>query len=603
MNRVKYTLLALLFTLSAWAKVEVRIQAPEAVVMGEQFRFTYVVNKADVSHIEAPDFIGFNVLNGPSTSVSQSVQIINGKYSNESSVKITYILEGAKEGTHTIAAAQITVDGKAYSSKPFQIRVLPAGKTQGGGQSSGHTSSSQAVPSGKELFMTVSASKKRVYEQEAILLTYKVYSLVDLRSLNGKMPSLDGFHTQEIPLPSEKSMKLEHHNGQNYRTVTWLQYVLFPQKTGKLTIPSIKFDGTVMVQNRHIDPFEAFFGGAHLVSEVQRTIVAPSLTIQVDPLPTRPANFSGAVGNYSISASLTPKEVKANDALTLRLTVSGQGNMKLINAPELPFPKDFETYDAKITDKTSISASGNSGEKIFEYLAVPRHAGSYDIPPIEFCYFDPSSGSYKTVQTESFHLDVAKGEGSGATGGGEIVSREELTLLNSDVRHIKTGETELIRHGSSFFGTTSYLLSYLIPLLLFITLVVIFRKQARENANVAKQRGKKASKVASRRLKTAKSLLREGKDGPFYDEVLKALWGYVGDKLNMAVVDLNKENVKEELLKRGAQEEDVKPLLDVLNDCEFARFAPGKPADTMERIFASATEVINRLEDINLLKA
>ncbi len=603
MNRVKYTLLALLFTLSAWAKVEVRIQAPEAVVMGEQFRFTYVVNKADVSHIEAPDFIGFNVLNGPSTSVSQSVQIINGKYSNESSVKITYILEGAKEGTHTIAAAQITVDGKAYSSKPFQIRVLPAGKTQGGGQSSGHTSSSQAVPSGKELFMTVSASKKRVYEQEAILLTYKVYSLVDLRSLNGKMPSLDGFHTQEIPLPSEKSMKLEHHNGQNYRTVTWLQYVLFPQKTGKLTIPSIKFDGTVMVQNRHIDPFEAFFGGAHLVSEVQRTIVAPSLTIQVDPLPTRPANFSGAVGNYSISASLTPKEVKANDALTLRLTVSGQGNMKLINAPELPFPKDFETYDAKITDKTSISASGNSGEKIFEYLAVPRHAGSYDIPPIEFCYFDPSSGSYKTVQTESFHLDVAKGEGSGATGGGEIVSREELTLLNSDVRHIKTGETELIRHGSSFFGTTSYLLSYLISLLLFITLVVIFRKQARENANVAKQRGKKASKVASRRLKTAKSLLREGKDGPFYDEVLKALWGYVGDKLNMAVVDLNKENVKEELLKRGAQEEDVKPLLDVLNDSEFARFAPGKPADTMERIFASATEVINRLEDINLLKA
>ncbi len=601
MNRLKYTLLAFLLTLSAWAKVEVRIEAPEAVVMGEQFRFTYVVNESNVSHIDAPDFAGFHVLNGPSTSMSQSVQIINGKYTNESSVKITYILEGVKEGTHTIAAAQITIGGKNYQSKPFQIRVLPAGQSQGS-QSGSKPSSSQSASSGKELFMTVSASKKRVYEQEAILLTYKVYSLVDLRSLNGKMPALDGFHTQEIPLPNEKSMKLEHHNGQNYRTVTWLQYVLFPQKTGKLTIPPIKFEGTVLVQNHHIDPYEAFFGGMNLVSEVQRTIEAPALTIQVDPLPPRPANFSGAVGSYSISASLTPKEVKSNDALTLRLTVVGKGNMKLINAPVVPFPKDFETYDAKITDNTSISASGNSGEKIFEYLAVPRHAGSYDIPPVEFCYFDPSTASYKTVKTEVFHLDVAKGEGSGATGGSERVSREELTLLNSDVRYIKTGKTELISHATSFFGTTSYLLSYLIPLLLFVTLVVIFRKQARENANVAKQRGKKASKVASRRLKTAKSLLREGKDGPFYDEVLKTLWGYVGDKLNMAVVDLNKDNVREELLKRGAQEEDVKALTDVLNDCEFARFAPGKPSDTMERIFTSATNVINRLEDINLLK-
>lgn len=597
MKRILFILLTWFAFIGVWADVKVTAEAPEAVVVGEEFRLSFTINSQQISDFKAPDLSAFEVLIGPNSSSFNSIQIINGKTSHVSTVTITYILQAAKEGTFTLGPASVTVDGKTLRSNSLKIRVLPSGRSSQGNTSRQNSSvSDNQSTGGKDLFMTVSASKKRVFEQEAVLLTYKVFSQVDLRQLAGDMADMDGFHTQEIPLPQEKSMKLEHHNGQNYRTVIWKQYVLFPQKTGKLTVPSIKFEGLVLVQNRNIDPFDAFFGGQSVMSEVKRTIVAPSVTIDVEALPARPANFSGAVGKYNVSASLSPRQLKTNDAITLRVVVSGQGNMKLITAPTVKFPKDFETYDAKVTDKTTVGVSGTSGNKVFDYIAVPRHAGKYEIPPVEFCYFDTDSRSYKTVTTESFQVDVAKGK-EGTSEHSYYTDKEELKLLGTDVRYIKTGDPTLRKRNTFFYGTSSYILCYAIPFLLFVMLVIIFRKQAIENANVAKRRGKKANKVAAKRLKNARTLLRGNQRDAFYDEILKALWGYVSDKLTIAVADLNKDNVQDALRNRGVDDSTVNAFIQLLNEGEFARFAPGDANATMDKIFVSAEEIIGTLEN------
>lgn len=595
-----------MFSLAAWADVQVTASAPDVVVVGDQFRLSYKVNTQDIDDFSAPAVSGFDILMGPSRSMQSSFQMINGRTTQSSSVTFTYILNATKAGTYTIGPASVTVNGKKHQSNSLRIQVLPPDKTRSNsssnsGSNSGggrmHTQDAGSQITGKDLFIAVTASKKRVYEQEAILLTYKVYSLVSLSQLMGDMPDLDGFHTQEIPLPQQKSLKMEHYNGRNYGTVLWRQYVLFPQRSGKLTIPSIKFQAVVVQQNRNIDPFDAFFGGGSTMTEVQKTIVAPALTIQVDPLPEpRPANFSGAVGQFTLKSSLTPKEIKTNDALTLRLTVSGTGNMKLMKAPVVNFPKDFESYDAKTTDNTKIGREGATGEMIFDYLAVPRHSGKYTVPPVEFCYFDPAAKQYKTLKSDSYDLDVAKGKGG--EGNVSYNKREDVELLASDIRYIHQGDVSLHQPGDTLFGTLKYVLCYLIPLLVFVVLIVIFRKKATDSSNVAMMKHKKANKVAARRMKQAQALLRANKPSEFYEEVLKAMWGYVGDKLNIPVAELNKENVNEKLLQHGVSQETADAFLAVLNDCEFARYAPGDPAQTMDKIYMASVKVMSEMENM-----
>lgn len=604
MKRILVLMTGLVWMLSVFAQVKITASAPETVVAGEQFRLSFTVNSSKAEGFKAPAFTGFDVLMGPSTSTQSSFQMINGKTTQSSSVTYTYILVANEKGRYSIPAATVEVGGKQYASNKLEIEVLPADKASSGsgsGTSSGstrmHTQQAGSEITGKDLFITVTADKKKVYEQEAVLLTYKVYSLVNLSQLAGNMPDLDGFHTQEIPLPQQKSMKLEHYNGRNYGTVVWRQYLLFPQRTGKLTVPAIKFEGVVVQQNTNIDPFDAFFGGGNRLIEVKKTIVAPSITLQVEPLPERPENFSGAVGQFSISSELTPRSLKANEAVNMKVTVTGTGNMKLLSAPEVNFPKDFEAYKPKVTDNTKLQRGGVSGSKTFDYVAVPRHAGTYEIPSVEFCYFDPKAKAYKTIHTESYEVEVARGSGRGATAV-NYTDKEDLKLLNSDIRYIKTAPVRLRPLSSAiYFATYLYALSYLVPLLLFVLLLVIYRKQAMENANVLKMKGKKASKVATKRLKLAQKLMAAHKTEAFYDETLKALWGYVGDKLAISVAELNKDNIKERLASRQVDAELSETFIEVLNDCEFARFAPGDPDATMDKIYAEAVRVISELEN------
>ena len=371
-------------------KVIFKTEAPDVVVSGDQFRLEFTVNTQNVKDFRAPSISGFDVLMGPTRSQQSSTQIINGKVSSSRSITFTYILMAGKEGTYTIPAASIEVDGEKVFSNAIQIKVLPP--DQSGNSSGGQASSSRSQVAGsriteEDLFITATASKTTVHEQEAILLTYKVYTLVNLRQLQGDMPDLKGFHTQEIPLPQQKKFSLEHYKGRNYNTTVWSQYVLFPQQTGKLEIPSITFNGVVAQQTVSDDPFDAFFNGGGYV-EVKKNIVTPKLTINVQPLPARPANFSGAVGEFQIASSINSTEVKTNDAVTIKITLNGVGNMKLINTPEVKFPQDFEIYDPKITDEYDLTNNGLSGTKTFEYLAIPRHAGDFTVPAVEFVYFD-----------------------------------------------------------------------------------------------------------------------------------------------------------------------------------------------------------------------
>ena len=572
-------------------------RAPGQVAVGEQFRLSYTVNTDDAKGFRTgniPD--AFDVLMGPSTSTQSSFQMVNGHMSSSASITYTYILSATKQGSFTIPAAHVTVDGKNVSSNEVHIKV--AGEVKNGQQghqqqsSTGEVRAAGSAISGSDLFIKVTASKQHVREQEPILLTYKVYTLVGLTQLNGKMADLKSFYTREVPLPLEKQFKVEMLNGKPYRTVTWQQYVMFPQATGKLEVPSLTYEGIVVQQNRNVDPFEAFFNGGSGYVEVKKQIKAPGITIQVDPLPQRPANFSGGVGKYSISATIDQKEVKANDPIKLRVVVSGSGNMKLLKQPEVKFPKDFDHYDAKVTDKTQLTTNGLEGSIIYDFLAVPRHQGTYEIPAIEYTYFDTQSNQYKTVKSESFTLQVAKGSGSSSAA---YTGQEDIKQLNSDIHYIKTGSTRQHAVGDFFFGSTEYWVTLAVLFLGFVSLFVIFRQRAIERADVVKQRAGKANKVATKRLKKAAKLMKAGQQGEFYDEVLRALWGYLGDKLNLPVEQLSRENISQQLAGRNVSEETIQQFLGALDECEYARYAPGDAKGNMNKVYDMAMTAITQI--------
>lgn len=599
----------LLFTiLAAWQvkaadKVRFVAEAADVVVSGDQVRLVFTVNSQDIKDFRAPSIKGFDVLMGPSRSQQSSIQIINGKRTSNSSTAFTYILLAGSPGTYTIPAASVEVNGEKVFSNAISIKVLPqdqksgnSGNNGGGSASSSRSQAAGSRISANDLFITATASKTTVHEQEAILLTYKVYTVVNLRQLYGKMPDLKGFHTQEVELPQQKTFTLEHYKGRNYNTTVWSQYVLFPQQTGKLEIPSITFDGVVAQQTVSDDPFDVFFnGGGHV--EVKKKITTPKVVINVQPLPAKPAGFSGAVGEFKLASSINATDVKTNDAVTIKLTLSGTGNMKLIGTPEVKFPQDFEIYDPKVTDDYKLTNSGLTGTKTFEYLAIPRHAGNFTIPAVEFTYFDLKSNSYKTLKTEAYNLKVAKGQGNADQVISDFTNKESVKMLGRDIRFIKLGDSSLRPKGDFFFGTVGYYLCYLIPLLLFVVFAVIYRQKALENANVAKVKTKKANKVATRRMKLAGKLLAENKKNEFYDEVLKALWGYISDKLSIPVSQLSKDNIEAELTNYGVQKALIAEFIGVLNECEYARYAPGNENEAMDKVYSASVEVISKMEN------
>ena len=581
-------------------KVSFTASAPDAVVVGDQFRLSYTVTTQKVKDFRAPSIKGFDVLMGPSRSQQSNTQIVNGNVTSTSSITFTYILMANNAGEYTIPGASIIVDGDQMVSNSVRIKVLPQdqGSSNSSSSSSTHSSSGTGV-SNQDLFITASASKTNVYEQEAFVLTYKIYTREsNLQLNNAKLPDFKGFHSQEIEMTTNARWTPEHYQGRNYYTTVYRQFVLFPQQSGKLYIDPAQFQMTVGKPVQSDDPFDAFFNGGSNVIEIKKSISTPKIAINVNPLPAgKPADFSGGVGEFNISSSINNKELKTNDAITIKLVISGTGNRKLISNPEIKFPDDFEVYDPKVDNQVRLTREGLTGNKVIEYLAIPRHAGTYKIPGVSFSYFDIRSKSYKTLKTEEYVINVEKGAGNADQVIANFTNKEDLKVLGEDIRYIKQNEVTLQPKGSFFYGSMTYWLFYIIPALAFIIFFIIYRKQAAENANVAKMRTKKANKVATKRMKLAGKLLSENKKDAFYDEVLKALWGYISDKLNIPVSRLSKDNIEEKLRNHGVNEELIKEFLNALNDCEFARFAPGDENQAMDKVYSSSIEVISKMEN------
>jgi len=612
MRKIVFLLMILAGICNIYADdVSFTASAPNSVVVGDQFKLSYTVNTHDVKDFRASSSMdGFDVLMGPSRSSQSSTQIINGKATSSQSITYTYILMARKEGNFSIPAASIVANGKQIISNAVSVKVLPAdqkssansgnsGNTGGTNSGSNTSRSSGNSVSSEDLFIRATASKTNIYEQEAFVLTFKIYTLVDLRGFdNVKLPDFKGFHSQEIELPSNQTWDREHYNGRNYHTTVYRQFVLFPQQSGELTIEPARFDASIAKAVRSADPFDAFFNGGSNYVEVKKTINTPDITVKVNALPSgKPLGFSGGVGDFNISSSISTQNVKTNDAVTIKLIISGTGNMRLLANPEIEFPSDFEVYDPKVDNKVRLTRDGLTGNRVIEYLAIPRHAGSFTIPAVNFSYFDLKSKSYKTIKTEEYKINVERGEGNAEQVIANFTNKEDLKVLGEDIRFIKLNDVKLQPKGQFFFGSLTYWLFYIIPLVAFIIFFIIYRKQIVENANIAKMRTKKANKMATKRLKQAGKLLAENKKDEFYDEVLKALWGYISDKLSIPVSKLSKDNIEGKLVNYGVNDELIKEFINALNECEFARFAPGDEASNMDKVYSVALDVISKIEN------
>lgn len=575
--------------------------APKSVVLGQHFRLTYTVNTTDAKEPVIADMPDFDILSGPNISTQQSYSSVNGKTTSSVSVTFTYILLPKSEGEFTIQPAKINAKGKELTSNSLSIKVLPEDKASSAAQNGDRRQSSNtsANISNEDLFMRATLSKSKVYEQEAVLLTYKVYSVVNLTNLSFPTPELKGFNIQEVELPQEKQFELEHYNGRNYNTIVWRQFVLFPQQSGKLEIPSLDFEAVVAVQNRRsIDPFEMMFNGFSGYVEVKKLLKTKSLSLEVEKLPFgKPADYSGGVGDFSITSTISDTKLKTNSEFTLKVIVKGTGNMRLIGNPQLELPTEFESYDPVIENKFNLTANGFKGEKVYEYLITPKASGTYTIPSAHLSFFNTSTGSYETLKTQEYTVEVEKGNEAAVTLiDNTLVNKEKGKLLASDIRHIKYGN-EGSYTKSAFFGSARYLLIYALSSLLVVLFLVIYRKKVAENANTSLVRTKKANKVATKRLKAAKALMKENKVNEFYDEILKAMWGYTSDKLSIPMSQLSKESIASTLLSRGVSDELVAEFQEILSEGEFARYAPGDKEAAMEKLYTMSINVISKMEN------
>lgn len=599
MKKIFFTLITIvLISTSVFAEeIKFTASAPNVVELGEQFRLTYSLNKKG-KNIQLPDLNGFRVLMGPSTSSSMSTQIINGKMTTNSSYSYTYVLLAEREGKFTISPAKITVDGDETRSNSITIEVVKANtNTQNSSDNKSQGRSETQNITQDNLFVKVDLDRRSVFMGEHVVATIKVYTRLTIAGFgDSKFPSFDGFLSQEIPTPGQISLQRENVNGTIYNTGIIRKLILFPQHTGEITIDPFELECVIRQRrsNGNRGFFDEFFDNYQDI-RVPRKSNPVKITVKDFPA-NKPVNFDGAVGDLNLTATIDKDSVKANDAITLKVKVSGNGNLKLINPLKFDFPADFEVYDPKTTQNLTSTENGMTGSTTFDYLIIPRHGGEYEIPSVDFSFFDPKAKIYRTRSTPKFKIKVAKGEGDGA---GTVVgsfSKEDVKFIGKDIRFIKTNEFNPILKGEIFFGTTNFYLGYLIPFALFVFAFIFNRKRIKENADIARVKNKRANRVAMKRLKTALASLKIQQKEQFYDEILKAIWGYTSDKLNLPLANLNKENITEILQNKMVDQSLIEEFLDILNTCEFAKYSPSAESSEMDQLYQKTMDTITKLE-------
>ncbi|NDW17333.1 protein BatD [Dysgonomonas sp. 216] len=609
MRKQLFLLLAIFVNIGIIQSQEVSFQAnaPTAVIKGEQFRLTFILRNAEGSNAKFPTEIkGFDILFGPTVSRGSNFSSINGKTTSETTESYSYVLMGTTEGTYTIPAASITANGKTYNTNQLTIKVLPPDQTrqnqnQGNSQAGGTSGAGTGTRGGgtvnaDDAFIRAIVSKTKVNEQEAFVVTFKFYTIYDVKNI-GKIefPEFEGFMVEEFELPSNRKLNLEHYNGRNYFAIDIKKSLLFPQRSGKITIPTGKMEMIFSVPSgRRV---MTFFGPEEVPVDVKKTLTTSPVTIDVSPLPVgKPVSFSNAVGSFNITDKISATNVKANDAITIALDITGTGNMKLLRTPEIKLPTDFESYDPKITNNFKIVDNGLTGKKSIEYLFIPRHQGEYTIPPIQFSYFDTKSKTYKTLSTKAYKLSVAKDPNAGSNTAITYTQQNEVQAIQ-DIRFLKTDMRNYQELNFYFFGTTAYILWYAIPFLIFIIVFIVRRKQIQQNANIALMKTRKANKMAAKRLKTAGIYLKEHNKEKFYEEILRATWGYLSDKLSIPAANLNRDNIEQELSKYGISESLAATFISILDTGEFARYAPAESENAMDKLYEQTVNAISEMDN------
>ncbi|MGQ8335495.1 BatD family protein [Sunxiuqinia sp. A32] len=597
-RKIVFTILFIATALLSNAdNVKFTMSGPNVVSVGEQFRLSFTLNERGTD-LQLPDMSNFEVLMGPSTSTSFSSQIINGKVTQSNSYSYTFILRAKKEGSFTIRPGSIKVDGKVYESNELDIQVVKAKASSGSQQSTQQQQSTSTASLDKDdLFVKVDLDKRNVFKGEQIIATVKIYvaPTVPITSFDDvKLPSYEGFWTQEIDIPSQISFSREVYDNKIYQVGILKKTILFPQQTGKIKIDP--FEITCLVRQRVRQQrsfFDDFFDNYRTIPA---KVVSDPVNISVKELPSPPASFYGAVGNFDFSASMDKTNLKANEAVTLSVKISGNGNLRLIEAPKLELPSDFEVYDPKTTDNLNASDNGLRGSKTFEYLFIPRFAGEYTIPAVQFAYFNPATGKYVYKKSSEFTINVAKGDDEQTATVTSAFSKEDVRYIGKDIRYIKQNQYKLKSKATTFYGSLAFYLSYLGSALLFLIVTLVYRKKLKENANLQLVRNKQANKVARKRLKTASVFLKQQKAEEFYEAILKAFWGYLSDKLNIPVADLNRENAVSSLQKRQVTIELTDELNSLIDSCEFARYAPSASGVTMDEVYNKSASLMGKLE-------
>lgn len=599
MKKILLILIVLAHSLYSYADaIQFQASAPRAIAVGEVFRLVYSVNAKGGKDLRVADMPEFDVVAGPFESYSSKVQVVNGSVDTSVTTSYTYNLIAKKEGLFTIPAASIVLEKKKHTSNAIKIKVLPAdekSKADAARSNNSQQSMSEAL-SDKNIFVRAIPSRTKLYEQDYLLITYKLYSVVNVVGFDRSFPDFKGFLKQKIDLPNNSQWGYENYKGKNYNTVVIYQALLYPQSAGKIKIDKTEIEAVVRVrkkaQVRSI--FDNFFDS---YQDVKKKLKVPPITINVKELPSsKPSSFNGAVGSLSFKSDITSKNVSVNDAITLKYTISGNGNLKLIQLPDIEFPADFEVYDPKVTNNLTNTTQGVKGSKTIEYLIIPRNEGDFKIPSYKFSYFDVKRGRYKEISSPEYRIHVKKGDGSNTGGIVNYNNQEQLKLLGTDIRYIITDKLSISKKNEFLFGTFIYWLFIIIPIILSIALFVIYRKQLKRNSDLVLVKNRKAKKVAIKRLKTANSYLHTDQKELFYEEVLKALWGYLSHKLIIPVSDLSKENIETELEKRKVEETNIREFMDVIVVCEFERYSPSHDSQIMGDLYNRAINIISKFQ-------
>jgi hypothetical protein len=594
-----YQVFLLLSFIAAGQDVTVKAEYPAVVTAGQQFSVMWTVNSGG-GEFSAPSFTGFNKLMGPQTSYSSSTQIINGKMSHQTSYSYVYYLQAVKEGKYVISPATFTLKNKTFVSDSMYIEIVgnSSQKQSTPGSSKSTANDSHVESSGGDIFINLSLSRKEVYLGEHIVASVKIYTRVNLSGINEiKFPSFNGFLKSDIVTPPLTSLQQESVNGTIYGTGVVQQFLLYPQITGDISIDPVQISVLIQQKSGQTDPFFGDFFSSY--QTIPRTVASQTVKVNVKPLPgIKPDDFSGVVGKLDLKAVLNKDSVNVNDAVNFKIIISGNGNLKIAAAPLMKLSPDIEIYEPKISDDIKNGINGTSGQKSFEYLLIPRHYGDFTIPAITYSYFNTSKGRYEKLTTEEFHFHARKGseQNTGVTVYGSV-SKEDVKYLGKDIRFIKTNAGKFTKPANIILSKRSFYSAYAFALFVFLVILFLRREHIRRNSDLSIVRNRKAGKVAVKRLRTASACLKNEQIDKFHEEILKAIWGYLSDKLNIPVSDLTRNNAIISLKERGIDENRINNLTGILDACEYARFAPSASGTEAATIYEGASQFIKSVEN------